>query len=158
MRIAREVSTQSHCLSRKIGSVLVRDNHLLSTGYSGPPKNIPHCEYRDDKGNYTSSIVDIKCPRQRMGFRSGEGLDNCPSVHGEANSIVQAARFGVSVEGAILYCFCNIPCIACSKEIINAGIKRVVCLCLEEYQKGIKSAELFNFAGVQLDVVEERER
>ena len=166
MRIAKEVSTQSKCLSRKIGSVLVRDNHILSSGYNGPSKSIPHCEYRDNKGNYTNNVVELKCPRKRMGFARGEGMEHCVACHSEANSVIQAAKLGIMTNGATLFCFCGLPCLCCTKELINAGIKRVVCLgkagseysptSITDYNFPI-AEKLYELAGVQVDVIEERE-
>jgi dCMP deaminase len=157
MREARFWSERSKCLSRKVGSVLVKENRVIATGYNGAPKNVPHCDYRNDFGEYTTSFVSNICPRRRMGFGSGEGLDYCPAVHGEINSILQAAKFGINIDGTTLYCFCYLPCVACSKEIINAGIARVVCLGKEEYQKSISSLDLLTMGGVIVDVIDKKE-
>jgi dCMP deaminase len=113
LRIADVVASRSKCLSRKIGAVLVKDDAIISTGFNGPPRGIKHC-------------VDI-CPRRAQGFLSGEGLELCPATHAEANAIVQAARSGVSTNGATLYLTCETPCKNCLGLIINAGIKRVFC-------------------------------
>lgn len=167
MREAKLWSSMSKCLSRQIGAVLVKENRVIATGYNGPPSKVMHCDYRDDSGKYRdeskvhwyrpeSLIRSIpECPRQRMGYKSGEGLEHCPAVHAEINPILQCAKFGIPMDGATLYCYCNIPCIACAKEIINSGIKRVVCLGTEEYQNGIKSMDLFNMANVKVDTIDE---
>lgn len=155
MREAKLWMERSKCLSRKVGAILVKDNHILSAGYNGAPKGVPHCDYRDDSGKYTDHFVSNICPRQRMGFKSGDGLEHCVAIHGEINPILQAARLGIPIDGTTLYCFCNVPCIVCSKEIINAGVERVVCLGLEEYQNnGMSSLGLFIRGGVKVDVIE----
>lgn len=151
-------SRMSKCLSRKVGAVLVKDKYVIATGYNGSPKGLPHCDRREDDGSYCKDCIEFissVCPRQRMGFASGEGLQWCPAIHAERNVLLQAARMGVSTEGATLYCNCNIVCPDCAKELINAGIKRIVCLGFDEYyESGLKSAELFKMAGVTVDAID----
>ena len=106
------VSSKSPCLSRQIGAILVRNNSVVSTGYNGPPRSFPHCK-------------DI-CPRKAKGYRSGEGLLECPATHAEANCIANAARIGASTVGTTLYMNCIIPCKDCMSILINAGIREIV--------------------------------
>lgn len=135
MRIAREVAKNSRCLSRQIGVVVVRDNSILSTGYNGPPRGIPHCNTRHetdenikilydhlkhDKSNFEPDIN--KCPRQNLGFQSGEGLSLCTAVHAEVNAIAHAAKEGVSLKYATMIMTCGVPCRNCLATIINSGI------------------------------------
>ncbi len=173
MRQAEAWASRSKCLSRKIGSILVKDNHVIATGFNGVPKGVPHCCDRDDSGKYSihtylgwgntyktsTKFVSNICPRQRMGFKSGEGLFHCYSCHSEINPILQCARFGVATEGSTLYAYCSIPCLNCCKEIINAGIKRIVCLGLEEYDTScsVTSNELLTLGKVQLDIIAKEE-
>jgi len=119
MGIAYRVGMNSKCLSRKIGAVLVKDKSIISTGYNGPPREIPHCENRNENRV-------LICPRRLTDCQSGECLDMCPAGHAERNAIVNAARMGVCTKGAILYCDCGIPCKDCLVEIINAGIIEIV--------------------------------
>lgn len=134
MKEAKLWMERSKCLSRKIGAVLVQGKHVIATGYNGPPSGVPHCDRRDDTGRYVADDVILaysdanKCPRQRMGFASGEGLEHCVAVHAEINPIMQAAKMGISTNDATLYAYCGTPCVNCMKEIIQAGIKRIVCL------------------------------
>jgi len=172
MREAKHWADQSKCLSRKIGAILVQGKHVIATGYNGPPSGVPHCDYRDDNGNYTYSFVADECPRKRMGFPSGEGMEHCVAIHAEINPIMQAAKMGISTEGATLYAYCGTPCINCMKEIIQAGIKRVVCLGKSgssyapikdgdnPAKKGYNfplSEQLAEVAGIKLDVIAEGE-
>jgi len=119
MRMAKEVAQNSKCLSRKIGSVLVRKKNIISVGYNGPSSNLPHCASRNPN-------LEEVCPRQLQGYKSGEGLHLCPAVHSEVNCILAAAKYGIPTEGTTLVCYCGIPCSNCLKEIINAGINEVV--------------------------------
>ena len=154
IEVAKVISTQSHCLSWKAGCIIVKDKQIISTGYNGPPTGYPHCEWRNDKGvlfggHQPGEWSDIKssiiCPRKRMGFKSGEGLEFCPASHAEANAIVQAAKMGININDASMYCaFSMIPCRECSKLIVNAGIKEVylIGIPIDYPQQGIRGREI----------------
>jgi len=112
MQIARVVATRSTCLRRHVGAVLVKDKRILTTGYNGAPRGLPHC-------------LEVGCLREQLGIPSGERQELCRGLHAEQNAIIQAAYYGVSIEGATLYCT-HQPCITCAKMLINAGIKRII--------------------------------
>ena len=112
LELAQLASKRSTCLRRKVGAVIVKDRHLLSTGYNGAPKGITHCE-------------KVGCIREKMKIPSGQRHELCRGLHAEQNAIIQAALHGVSTDNATLYCT-NLPCSICAKMIINAGIKRIV--------------------------------
>ncbi len=118
MDITKLVSTRSTCLRRSVGAIIVKDRHILSTGYNGPPKGVPHC---DELGG---------CLRDKMSIPSGERHEISRAVHAEQNAIIQAAKMGINIEGADMY-VTNHPCFICAKMIINAGIKRIYVL--EDY-------------------------
>jgi len=170
------------CLSRKIGTVLVNPETkgVLSVGYNGPARGTPHCNSNDHLMYiWTTLVTDeeklvlqkrecdsdriyglrefkIKCsntcPRRVLGFKSGQGLHLCPAVHAERNSILSAARNGIRTDGTTLYCWCCLPCSECAREIINAGVSRVVCLYSETtYDK--LSHFIFNKANITVDMV-----
>ena len=113
MDMTELVATRSTCLRRQVGAVIVRDKHIISTGYNGAPKGVPHCA---EKGG---------CLREKLGVPSGEKHELCRALHAEQNAIIQAATLGHSVEGATMYVTYQ-PCIICAKMIINAGIERIV--------------------------------
>lgn len=110
--IARLVSSRSTCLRRKVGAVLVKDNHILATGYNGAPRGLEHC-------------LDRGCIREEHGIPSGERHEFCRGIHAEQNALIQAAVHGISIEGSTLYCT-NFPCSLCSKLIINAKVKKII--------------------------------
>jgi len=112
LEIARTVASRSTCLRRRVGAVLVRDKRILATGYNGAPSGLPHC-------------AEVGCLRERLGIAAGERHEMCRGSHAEQNVLVQAARYGIAVEGATLYCT-NEPCSICTKLLINAGIKEIV--------------------------------
>ena len=135
--ICEAVSSKSPCLSRKIGAILVRDHSIISTGYNGPPRGVPHCGHprimKDEvlanelaKIDWRVSEINLTCPRKLMSFASGEGMQWCPAQHAEANCISNAARIGASTIGTTLYMNCVIPCKNCFGALINAGIVEIV--------------------------------
>jgi dCMP deaminase len=104
MAIAREVATRSTCDRKHVGSVIVRDKMILTTGYNGSIRGLAHC---DEEGHM---MQDGHCVR---------------TVHAETNAIVQAARNGVRLEGGHIYVTAS-PCFGCFKLIANAGLLRIV--------------------------------
>ena len=141
LSICEVVASRSPCLSRNIGAVLVQDNVLVSSGYNGPPRGIPHCgpdrmdvdpTLREDMAKFLERKVPKRtfnpelCPRRAFGYGSGHGLDLCPAVHAEVNCLANAARMGVYVSGATLYLNDVIPCKDCLALLTNAGISRIV--------------------------------
>lgn len=115
MEMAVLASKRSTCLRRKVGAVLVKDNQVLATGYNGAPKGLKNC-------------CDIgECLRSKLNIPSGQRHELCRAVHAENNAITQCAVNGVSCKGATLYVTAS-PCAMCLKQIINAGIVKVIAL------------------------------
>jgi dCMP deaminase len=112
MEITHLVAKRSTCLRRQVGAVVVKDKNVLATGYNGAPSGVAHC-------------LDVGCLREKLHIPSGERHELCRGLHAEQNAIIQAAKHGVSIEGAVLYCT-TMPCIICAKMLINAGIRRIV--------------------------------
>jgi len=136
--IAREVAKRATCNRGKNGCVVVRDKRILTTGYVGSPSGLPHC---DDVGHMLRDVI----------HPDGSISKHCVrTIHAEQNAICQAARFGISLEGATLYCKME-PCFTCAKLIVNVGIKRVVCE--KRYHDGKDTRELFKEAGIKFDVL-----
>ena len=114
INIAIAVRDRANCHGSKIGSILVLDNRILTTGYNGTPQDMQNC----DEGG-----CDLCADRQT--YSSGEAYDLCICVHAEQNTLLSAARFGISVEGADLYTTLQ-PCFGCTKELLQAKIKFLV--------------------------------
>ena len=112
MDITRLVAKRATCLRRQVGAVLVVDKRLLATGYNGAPSGLAHC-------------LEVGCLREKNQIPSGERHELCRGLHAEQNVIIQAAFHGIRIQGATLYCT-NLPCVICTKMIINAGIKEIV--------------------------------
>ncbi len=111
MKIAEVVSLRSTCMKRKVGAVLVKDSHILSTGYNGVPSGFKHC-------------TPETCVRKNL--KSGEKPELCRGVHAEINCIIQAAIHGTSIKGNTILYSTTFPCMNCLKLIINAGIKKLL--------------------------------
>ncbi len=136
MQMARLVASWSSCYqqNRQVGAVIVKDKRILTTGYNGAPSGLVSCK---DKG---------ECLRKKLNIASGTRQEICYAVHAEQNAIVQAAKMGISVNGATIY-VTHQPCSICTKIIINSGIKKVI------YREGYPddfSMQLFAEAGVEI--------
>ena len=137
MEVARLVSSWASCYQqeRKIGAVIVKEKRIMTTGYNGAPEGVKTCV---ERGEYL---------RKRLGIESGTRHELCYAIHAEQNAIIQAAKLGVSIEGATLYCT-HQPCIICAKMIVNSGIGRIV------YEKGYPDAfslEIIAESGVKIE-------
>ena len=136
MELANTASKRATCDRGRSGCVIVKNRHVLVTGYVGSPAGLPHC---DEVGHLFSKTI----------HSDGSISNHCiRTVHAEQNAICQAARRGIALEGATLYCRMT-PCRTCAMLIINCGIKRVVCE--RKYHKGAESEEMFRQAGIELE-------
>lgn len=104
MNIATEVATRSTCSRKHVGAVIVRDKTILSTGYNGSVRGLPHCDDDDHM------MEDGHCVR---------------TIHAEVNAIIQSAKNGTRIDGSNIYVTAS-PCWSCFKAIANAGIVRVI--------------------------------
>ncbi|MCD4779159.1 MAG: cytidine/deoxycytidylate deaminase family protein [Candidatus Omnitrophica bacterium] len=128
LKLAMLASERATCPRMHCGCVLVKDKHVISTGYNGSIPGDDHCT---DVG---CLVVDNHCQR---------------TVHAEMNALNQAAKKGHSVDGATAY-VTNMPCTTCSKSLIVAGIKRVVVF--SDYHDTL-ATDFFSKAGVHIDKV-----
>lgn len=114
LAFAAQAASRSTCLRRQVGAVVVKDNHVLCLGYNGAPSGAKHC-------------IEIGCIREQQNVPSGQQHEKCRGSHAEQNCITQAAKYGVSLEGATLYST-TYPCSICAKLIVQAGIRKVIYL------------------------------
>lgn len=141
MEVCRAIGKRATCDRGRSGTVIARDKQILATGYVGSPKGLPHCD-------------EIGHQMKTMTHEDGHQSHHCVrTAHAEQNAIVQAAKLGVSIAGATVYCKMT-PCAVCGKMIINAGIKRVVCE--KRYHAGSESEEMFRQVGIELDYFEDK--
>ncbi|NLD58664.1 MAG: cytidine deaminase [Clostridiales bacterium] len=137
MEVAELISAWASCYQRdrKIGAVIVKNKRILTTGYNGAPAGIKTCVERGE------------CLRKKQGIASGTMQELCYAIHAEQNAIIQAAKLGISIQDATLYCT-HQPCVICAKMIVNAGISRVV------YREGYPdefAREMLEEGGVSLE-------
>lgn len=142
MTVMDAISKRATCNRGRSGCVIARDRQLLVTGYVGSPVGLPHC---DEVGHLMKKVIHVD--------EGNRVTEHCVrTVHAEQNAICQAARRGVALEGATLYCRMT-PCRTCCMLIINCGIVRVVCE--RKYHAGAESEAMFREAGIQLEYFHE---
>lgn len=139
MEIAKIVAKRSTCTRRQVGAVIVKDNHILATGYNGVPKGFKHC---DETG----------CLREELGVPEGERHELCRGLHAEQNAIIQAAVFGISIRGATIY-VTHFPCSVCAKMLVNAEIKEIVYM--EDYPDEL-SKEILKESNIKVRKIPEQ--
>lgn len=122
MSLAVLISTRSPSSKLKVGSVIVKDNRVISSGYNGYASGTPH--------------ISIN--------RDGHEIN---TIHSEQNSISDSAKRGVSIDNSTIY-ITHFPCINCCKYIISSGIKTVIYL--EDYKNDLIVLDLFQQANVQI--------
>jgi dCMP deaminase len=136
MEVCEAISKRATCERGRSGCVIAKDKQLLVTGYVGAPAGLPHC---DDVGHLFKQMI----------HEDGTTTTHCVrTVHAEQNAICQAAKRGIPIDGATLYCRMT-PCRTCAMLIINCGIKRVVAQ--RRYQDSKDSIEMFKQAGIVLE-------
>lgn len=136
LELAEAVSKRATCDRGRSGCVIVKDKRILVTGYVGSPIGMPHC---DEVGHLMKTVIN----------EDGTKSEHCMrTVHAEQNAICQAAKLGVSIDGATVYCRMT-PCRTCAMLLINCGIKRVYCE--RKYHAGAESEEMFKKAEVKLE-------
>jgi dCMP deaminase len=136
MEVCEAIAKRATCDRGRSGCVIAKDNQILVTGYVGAPAGLPHC---DEVGHQLKQMI----------HEDGSVTTHCVrTVHAEQNALCQAAKRGIAVEGATLYCRMT-PCRTCAMLIINCGIVRVVCQ--KRYHDGADSEAMFEKAGIKLE-------
>jgi len=139
IEVMEAIAKRATCDRGRSGCVIAKDNRLLVTGYVGSPIGLPHC---DEVGHLMKKVI----------HEDEHISSHCVrTIHAEMNAILQAARNGIAIEGATLYCRMT-PCRNCGMSIINAGIKRVVAQ--KHYHAGDESIEMFKQAGVVFELLD----
>ncbi|MBP6908641.1 MAG: cytidine/deoxycytidylate deaminase family protein [Candidatus Pacebacteria bacterium] len=132
------VGTRGTCDRGRSGAVIVKDKRIIATGYVGAPAGLPHC---DEVGHEMHTVTGEDGTVSRHCIRT---------AHAEQNAINNAARFGVALEGATIYCRMT-PCYKCAQSIINTGIVRIVAS--KDYHAGARSKEILKQAGVAYEIL-----
>ena len=138
MEVMEAISKRATCDRGKSGCVIVKNKQILVTGYVGSPMGLPHC---DEVGHQFKKMLN----------EDGSISEHCVrTVHAEQNAVCQAAKLGVPIDGATVYCRMT-PCRTCAMLLINCGIKRVVCE--RKYHAGAESEEMLKKVGIALEYV-----
>lgn len=140
MKMAYLAAERSTCIRHHVGAVIVKNNHIISSGYNGAAAGVKDC-------------TELGCLRDQMGIASGTRHEICRAIHAEQNAIIQAALHGAGTEGAAIYCT-HSPCIICAKMVVNAKIKKFV---TSKHYPDKAFEELFKEAGVEFKTVERPE-
>ncbi|MAE13216.1 hypothetical protein CMO92_01505 [Candidatus Woesearchaeota archaeon] len=139
--IVTSVAQRATCDRGKTASVIVKDKRILTTGYVGSPQGLPHC---DEVGHLYKKVK----------HEDGHISQHCVrTLHGEQNAILQAAKYGIPIQGSTIYCKLA-PCPVCAMMIINAGIKRVVSKI--GYHGAIDTPKIFKKAGVKFQILNKK--
>jgi dCMP deaminase len=140
VEISRTVAKRATCDRGMSGAVIAKDKQILTTGYVGAAAGLPQC---DEVGHLFQDVINDKGVKSKHCVRTS---------HAEQNAIVQAAKIGVAIKGATMYCK-MVPCPVCARMIINAGIVRVVAE--KHYHGAGLTYDMFKLAGVKLDVLKD---
>ncbi|MFV0431999.1 MAG: deoxycytidylate deaminase [Alphaproteobacteria bacterium] len=138
LELVENVGKRATCNRGRSGCVITKDKRIIATGYVGSPSGLEHC---DEVGHLMKKVIDD----------DGQVREHCMrTIHAEQNAICQAARHGVSLQGATLYCTME-PCRTCAMMIISVGIEKVVCK--RRYHAAQETRDMFAKAGVALEVI-----
>ena len=136
MEEAKRQSEMSTCLRRRVGAVVVKDDNVLIKGYNKGTKGIKSC-------------IDVGCIRNKLNIPHGERREICRYICAEQVIVSDAARRGISLNDACIY-ITSYPCSICAKLLINAGIKKIICM--NSYKD--KLSEYFiKKAGVEIEII-----
>jgi dCMP deaminase len=124
MNIAIAVRRKANCLGRRVGAIIVKENRIISTGYNGTPEGMKNCL---DGGC-------VRC-RDKETYAASVGYDVCICVHAEQNALIAAARFGNSIENAVVYSTLR-PCFDCTKAMLQAKVNKIYYLHEWQYSTG----------------------
>ncbi len=138
LEVMHALAKRATCGRGRTACVIVKDNQIISSGYVGAPAGLPHC---DEAGHLMKQVVN----------EDGSISEHCVrTIHAEQNAICQAAKQGVSIEGATLYCKLA-PCRTCAMLLIACGIKRIVAE--YKYHKGGEAEEMLTAAGIEIKYI-----
>ncbi len=137
--LVREISKRATCDRGRSGCLIVKEKRIVCTGYVGSPPGMEHC---DEAGHLLKRVMDEE---------GGVKMHCVRTIHAEQNALCQAAKYGIGLDGATLYCSME-PCRTCAMLIASVGISRVVAM--KRYHAGQDTRGIFEQAGIELDIVD----
>ena len=136
LEVANAISKRGTCDRGRSGCVIVKNNQIISAGYVGSPPGLPHCD-------------DIGHQMKKLTHEDGSITNHCVrTVHAEQNAICQAAKRGISVNDATIYCRMT-PCRVCAMLLVSSGLKRVYCE--TKYHDSKDPEKTFRQGGVKIE-------
>lgn len=135
LKFCKSIATNSKCLSRQVGALIVVDNIIVGTGFNRTPINTKACK---------------TCIRQKHKCKSGESLDLCKALHAEQIAILTALKKNIDLSSATLYVSTS-PCYQCAKLIVECKIKKVIAS--SKYDNELTD-KLFKEAKVELIILD----
>ena len=142
LQVMDTVAGRANCDRGRAAAIIVKDKRILCTGYVGAPAGLPTC---DEVGHLIKVAYDK---------RGGQHKHCVRTTHAEANAIAQAAKHGIPIDGATIYIRMT-PCLDCTKLLINAGIREVVCR--KRYHADHDSMDMLEAAGVRVEVLSQEQ-
>ena len=142
LQVMDTVAQRANCDRGRAASIIVKNKRIIATGYVGAPAGLPTC---DEVGHLIKVAYDE---------RGGQHKHCVRTTHAEANAIAQAAKHGTAIDGATIYIRMT-PCLDCTKLLINAGIRRIVCR--KRYHADHDSIAMLEQAGVELVVMSQEQ-
>jgi dCMP deaminase len=122
--LAEAVSRRANCLGKRVGAIIIVGNRIVSTGYNGVPEGMTNC--MEGGCQVCSSKKQARDKENGHSKKAnGKNYDDCICVHAEQNALMSAARFGITIEGGILYTTWQ-PCFGCAKQMLQAKIQKIV--------------------------------
>lgn len=151
MDVAKLVAKRSHCISHKVGCIIVKQGRIISTGYNGTPAGYVNCDQKwgytyllstvvfDQNGNFTKQYLQRK--------QNHHQWSNIHEIHAQMNAILFAVKGGIDINNATIYSTLR-PCQHCLKNMIQCGIKEIVYL--EQYKNAKTSEQLLTFINTKI--------
>lgn len=141
MNIANEISQMSKCVSKQVGSVIVKEGRIISIGYNGTPKGWKNC----------NEVFDPKDFDRTTHHEFSENYE----IHSELNALLFASRNSLAVDGATLYCTLE-PCMNCIKNMCQSGIKRIVFRDFYDLKNGYSNEtfDMLRSVGISIERIE----
>ena len=138
LEVMHSLAKRATCDRGRTACIIVKDKQIIVSGYVGSPPGMPHC---DEVGHLMKKVLND----------DGSITEHCVrTIHAEQNAICQAAKRGVSIEGATIYCKLA-PCRTCAMLLVASGIKRLVAE--YKYHDGSEAEEILRQAGIQIDYI-----
>ena len=156
MKMATTLADMSKCISHQVACIIAKDGKIISTGINGSPPGYTNCcdhyEHMFITDYSQEQCRDITRLESQGVPDSHHEWSNLHEIHAEQNAIANAAKHGISVDGATAYTALK-PCLHCSKLLISAGISRIVYKYVYERHENPKTNEMLRFCRISVEQI-----